>query len=128
MGGMAEAAGGGPVLVVDDDAPIREVVDALLSEEGYEVVTAADGAAALARLRERPPGLILLDLRMPGMDGWAFARAYRRSPGPHAPIVVLTAAREAAERAAQIGADGVLSKPFDLDELLDLVGRHTRNG
>jgi CheY-like chemotaxis protein len=125
---MAPAAGGGPVLVVDDDATIREVVDALLSEEGYEVVTAADGAAALARVRERPPGLILLDMRMPGMDGWAFARAYHRSPGPHAPIVVLTAAREAAERAAQIGADGVLSKPFDLDELLDLVGRHTRNG
>jgi CheY-like chemotaxis protein len=61
---------------------------------------------------------------MPILDGWGFARVYRQQPGPHAPIVVLTAARDAAARAAEIQADGYLGKPFNLGELLDLVGQH----
>ncbi len=62
---------------------------------------------------------------MPVMDGWQFARAYRRRPGPHAPIVVVTAARDAAERAAEIQAEDVLPKPFRVDDLLRVVGRYS---
>ena len=114
------------VLVVDDDEAIREFVETALSDEGYEVMTAQHGAAALGLIEQRQPAVILLDMRMPVMDGWQFAQAYREQPGPHAPIIVVTAAREASERAAQIGAEGVLPKPFRLVELLDLVETHLR--
>jgi two-component system chemotaxis response regulator CheY len=113
-----------PVLVVDDDEEIREFVDMALSSEGYEVVSAPHGAAALELIQQRSPSMILLDMRMPVMDGWAFARAYRERPGPHAPIIVVTAAQDAADRAAQIDADGFLSKPFGLDELLMLIDHY----
>ena len=113
----------GPVLIVDDDEGIRELVDMVLSDDGYEVLTAAHGAAALAVLEQRAPAVILLDMRMPIMDGWEFAQAYRQRPGPHAPIIVVTAGRDAASRAAQIQAAGMLAKPFRLAELLELVGQ-----
>lgn len=115
------------VLVVEDDEGIREFVETALSDEGYEVMTAPHGAAALGLLEQRPPAIILLDMRMPVMDGWQFAQAYRAQPGPHAPIIVVTAAREATERAAQIGAEGVLPKPFHLAELLEVVEAHVRH-
>ena len=115
-----------PILVVDDDAAIRRVVAAVLADEGYTVAEAPDGGAALARARAAPPRLILLDMRMPGMDGWEFARRYRRLPGPPAPNICVTAAVDAAARGAQIGAVAALAKPFDLDELVALVGRHAR--
>jgi CheY-like chemotaxis protein len=109
------------ILVVDDDEGIREIVETALSDEGYEVMTAPHGVAALEKIGRRAPAVILLDMRMPVMDGWQFARAYREQPGPHAPIIVVTAAREAGERAAQIGAEGVLPKPFGLGDLLEVV-------
>jgi len=115
----------GPILVVDDDEGIREIIDTVLSDEGYEVVTVPHGAAALEFVGRRSPAIILLDMRMPIMDGWQFARAYRERPGPHAPIVVVTAAREAEESAAQIRADGVLPKPFRLAELLQVVAAYS---
>jgi two-component system, chemotaxis family, chemotaxis protein CheY len=120
-------SGARPILVVDDDAALRRIVFALLTEEGYSVMEAPDGAAALARAREVTPGLILLDMRMPVMTGWEFARRYRAQPPPHAPIICVTAAPDAAAVAArgtQIGAVASLSKPFDLDELLALVRRY----
>jgi CheY-like chemotaxis protein len=114
------------VLIVDDDPDIREIVMLTLSDEGYEVVTAPHGAAALDRAAELPPDAILLDMRMPVMDGWAFAAAYRRTPDPHAPVVVMTAAADAAAWAAQVGAAAVLPKPFQLDALCAAVERITR--
>ncbi len=116
------------VLVVDDDEGIREMLTMALSDEGYEVETAPHGAAALDLLRECQPGLILLDMRMPIMDGWEFARAYRSRPGHQAPIVVVTAARDASDRAQQVQADGYLAKPFSLDELFEVVGRFCERG
>jgi DNA-binding response OmpR family regulator len=115
-----------PVLVVDDDESIREFVSVALSDEGYDVVTAADGAAAMDTIGRVVPSVILLDMRMPIMDGWEFSRAYRATAMPHAPIIVVTAARDAAERAAQIDADDYLAKPFDLEVLLAMVGRYVR--
>ena len=116
----------GRVLVVEDEPEIREFVSMVLDSQGYRVSTAANGARALEEIHREPVDLILLDMRMPVMDGWSFARAYRAALGPHAPIVVLTAAQDAADRAAQINAEGFLGKPFDLDDLLRVVAEHTR--
>jgi CheY-like chemotaxis protein len=117
------------ILVVDDDASIRAFVEMALSDEGYEVLEAADGGAALALLETVQPAVILLDMRMPMMDGWTFAQNYGARPAPRAPIVVITAARDAANWAAQIGADAYLSKPFEVEALYDCVARYaTRTG
>jgi CheY-like chemotaxis protein len=113
------------ILVVDDDTSIRSFVEMALDSVGYAVSTAANGAQALEVTDQVQPDLILLDMRMPVMDGWTFARTYRAQAGPHAPIVVITAATDAGQRAAEIEADGYLGKPFDLDDLLVLVSRYT---
>jgi two-component system, chemotaxis family, chemotaxis protein CheY len=109
------------ILLIDDDEGIREFVNLALQDEGYSVLTAANGANALPIAREQPPQLILLDMRMPVMDGREFIGEYRRVPGPKAPIVVLTAARDAHDSAIQVEANGYLPKPFDLEELIKIV-------
>jgi CheY-like chemotaxis protein len=70
------------------------------------------------------PGMILLDMRMPVMNGWEFAREFRTRYENPCPIVVVTAAENARARAEEIGADGWLAKPFDLQDVLDTVARH----
>jgi urea transport system substrate-binding protein len=109
------------VLVVDDDAAIRRVIAFALSDEGFEVDEARDGRAALEAIERRRPDLILLDMRMPGMDGWEFVKRYRERGRPQAPIIVLTAAQDTAQRGRDVDAAGCLSKPFDLDTLLETV-------
>ena len=117
------AAGSCVVLVVDDDEMIRAVVRDALEYDGYRVVTAEDGAAGLAALDEIEPCVVLLDMRMPVLDGWGFSRAYRA--GDHrAPIVVMTAAENAEHWRREVGGDACLAKPFDLDGLLALVDRY----
>ena len=111
------------VLVVDDDAGIRDLLDLALTNAGYAVALAEDGAAALAMVEAVAPDVILLDMRMPVLDGWAFTEAYRR-PGRRVPIVVMTAVRDAPERAAQIAATAYLAKPFDLADLLACVAQY----
>ncbi len=111
------------VLVVDDDEAISEFVSWVLADEGHEVVTAANGALALRALERVCPDVILLDMRMPVMDGWEFARAYRAVWDRLAPIVVVTAAQDAAQRAREVEADGYLGKPFDVDDLIATVQR-----
>jgi CheY-like chemotaxis protein len=69
--------------------------------------------------------VILLDMLMPGMDGWAFARSYHQTPGPHALIIVVTAARDAGARVGQINAAGCLAKPFRLDALFASIAQVT---
>jgi DNA-binding response OmpR family regulator len=124
----ATASAGGRVLVVDDEAAIRGFVAQALEAEGYAVATAADGVSAFDLARAAPPDVILLDLRLPVLDGWAFARAYRRLPPPRAPLVVMTAAVDARRWGAEVGADGCLPKPFDLEELLACVAAHAGRG
>lgn len=113
------------ILVIDDGDAIRELTTMILAEDGYEVITAPDGEAALKLAERQPPTVILLDMRMPVMDGWKFASAYRQMPGQRAPIIVVSAAHDAPTWAAALGADDVLTKPFDIDDLLGLVERHS---
>jgi CheY-like chemotaxis protein len=117
---------GGPprVLVVDDEPSVRQAVAAVLREEGYDARAAANGAEGLAYARTWRPDVVLLDLVMPYMHGWAFAEAYHRLPGPHAPIVAMTGFPPAAadRAAAELGAVEVLPKPLDVERLLETVG------
>ena len=115
------------ILVVDDDPAIAATVSEILKDEGYAVLIARDGAEAMQLLGGSAGAidLILLDMRMPGMDGWAFAAAYRQLPGPHAPLVTMTAAQSAHAWAQEIDAQGVLAKPFELPDLLRIVERFT---
>ncbi len=113
-------------MVIEDDESIRNLVDVTLSDEGCEVITAPNGLAALQLLSGSQPDVILLDLCMPVMDGHGFARAYAEMAGPHAPIVVLTATHDARASLCQIGAHGFLPKPFNLDDLVELVFQFKR--
>ena len=111
------------VLVVDDNPSILDTVSSILEGEGHQVAAASGGEEALSMARAWHPTLVLLDMRMPIMDGWAVAKSLRDS-GSRVPIVVMTAAENASRWADEIGAAGHLDKPFGLDELLAVVERH----
>ena len=113
---------GGPVLVVDDDAAIRDAVRDVLESAGIAVETASNGADALEKVSRQRPRLVLLDMRMPVLDGWGFASALRER-GLALPVVVMTAAADASRWADEIGAIGVVAKPFGVTELVSAVHR-----
>jgi DNA-binding response OmpR family regulator len=112
-----------PILVVDDDPEILAMLSDFLESEGLAVRTAANGAEALDTLDELAPALILLDMRMPILDGWGFAQRFHERHFAY-PIVVMTAAESARRWAEEIGATGYIAKPFDVDELLQTIERH----
>jgi DNA-binding response OmpR family regulator len=112
----------GPILVVDDDGAIRHTVAEILMMEEYAVATAPNGAEALLAVEQERPGLVLLDMRMPILDGWGFVRGLKER-NITLPILVMTAAQDSANWAAEVGAAGYLAKPFDLPELLNAVER-----
>jgi two-component system, OmpR family, response regulator MprA len=111
---MSEAA----VLLVDDDAPIRRMLERTLSAEGYKVAAAADGGAALAQVERSMPDVIVLDVAMPGLDGLAVMRRLR-AKGLQVPVLLLTARDALRDRVAGLdaGADDYLVKPFEVEEL-----------
>jgi two-component system, chemotaxis family, chemotaxis protein CheY len=111
-----------PILVVDDDPTILVTVCEALDLEGWPFVTATNGAEALEAVARSTPSLVLLDMRMPVLDGWGFMRAIRER-GLNLTVVVMTAAADARRWAAEIGAQAVLAKPFELEELLSAVER-----
>ena len=115
---------GGPVLVVDDDASIRDAVRDVLESAGIAVETAANGADALQKVSRHRPRLVLLDMRMPVLDGWGFASALQER-GLALPVVVMTAAADAGRWADEIGAIGVVAKPFGVAELVSAVHRYS---
>ena len=116
------------VLVVEDDPDLAALVAMILDDAGFQVRSASDGRQALARVAERMPALILLDMRMPVMNGWEFAREFRAHYGRAAPIVVVTAAENARLRAEEIGAEGWLEKPFELEDVVAVAARLARRG
>jgi len=109
------------VLVIEDDPSIRQVIVFALSDDGFVVDEATDGQAALESVARQHPDLILLDMQMPGMDGKTFIKHYRERYNHQAPIIVLTAASDGARQRAEVNAEGYVSKPFDLDLLLERV-------
>ena len=109
------------VLVIDDDWRIRELVQLALEESGLSVRTAADGVSAIALMRAERPAAIVLDLSLPGADGFVVAKAVREVHGQDIPILLVTADSNAHATADAIGASGYLGKPFDIDELTQLV-------
>lgn len=110
------------VLVVDDDDDMLELECNALEKAGYRVARARHGGEALERLDDgEKPSLVLLDMRMPVMDGWTFAKALRERHGRRIPIVVVTAAQDSKLRADEVGAEGELGKPFELGKLYDVV-------
>jgi CheY-like chemotaxis protein len=113
------------ILIVEDDADLREMMAQLLTLEGYHIATVANGREALDYLsRSGKPALILLDLMMPVMDGWEFRREQQRDPNlAEVPVVVLSAVDQA--RAATANAHAFVKKPIDFDHLLALIGHYS---
>ena len=109
------------ILVADDDPEMVSIIDEALLYRGYRVVTAKNGKEALERVDEECPQLILLDMKMPVMDGWAFTKVLRERHGRTIPIVVITAMEDSQLRADELGAEGELGKPFNMQQLFDVV-------
>lgn len=108
------------VLVADDEPLIREFLHQVLTDSGYEVVTVADGVEALVAAERERPDLILLDIKMPNLDGLDTCRELRKRPvTKHCRIIMLTAydTRDRLEESIVAGADDFLGKPVDLTEL-----------
>jgi PleD family two-component response regulator len=117
------------ILLVDDDPLIRRIVTKTLTANGYQVLEASSGAEGLALARSQPPDLILLDLMMPGMDGFEVCAALRQdSLTVNVPVLMLTALdqTDAKVRGLQTGADDYITKPFNLDELITRIEAHLR--
>jgi CheY-like chemotaxis protein len=116
-----------PVLIVEDDADLREMMAQMLSLEGFQAVAVANGFEALKYLHDghSKPDVILLDLMMPVMDGWEFRRKQQADPAfADVPVIVLSALDQS--RAADVQAEAFLKKPLDFDRLLQLVRQYCR--
>jgi CheY-like chemotaxis protein len=115
-------ARGKRVLLVDDEPQVRATIGEALTLEGYDVTEASNGAEALALLRTARPDVIVLDLWMPIMDGWEFRKAQVEAH-PGIPLVVLSALDLSHERLAELRAEALLGKPFDLEKLYESVAK-----
>lgn len=103
------------ILVVDDDKNIVRILRGYLEEAGFAVVVAYDGATTIHTLRREPPDLLLLDIMLPGQDGWAITRFVRATPAiAHLPIMLVTARVDETDRVVglELGADDYIVKPF----------------
>jgi chemosensory pili system protein ChpA (sensor histidine kinase/response regulator) len=117
------------VMVVDDSLTVRKITGRMLAREGYEVATAKDGVDALQQLQDLRPDCILLDVEMPRMDGFEFARNVRADESTrHIPIVMITSrtADKHRNHALELGVAEYMGKPYQEDQLLALIRRYTR--
>ncbi len=109
------------IIVVDDEKTICDALEYLLTNEGYEVITAHDGEDALLKVQDEDPDLVILDVMMPGMNGFKVSRAIRKDPVyKRLPILILTVMDNKNDKIAghNSGADEYMVKPFELDELI----------
>lgn len=116
----------GSVLVVEDDAATREAYRALLEREGWDVEEAADGGEALRLAHHAPPSLAVVDISVPGIDGWETARRLKRGAGERGvPVIVVTghALDSDRETAREVGCEGYMVKPIDPQRFLEEVER-----
>jgi CheY-like chemotaxis protein len=116
------------VLLAEDDLDLRDIVQDVLEEEGYDVIPAADGQQALEYLRasrrsENAPALLILDLMMPLMNGWAVLEAIRSDPSLEVPVIVVSASAGSRPK----GVAAYLRKPFNLFDLLSTVQQSVRS-
>src|SRR4051812_38061384 len=109
------------VLIVEDDEGLRSSIEMFLEMHGLTVQLASNGKEALALIETSMPGLILLDMKMPVMDGWEFMRQFKSRYTHPTPIIVISAAEDARKRAEEIGANCGINKPFDLNHLISTV-------
>lgn len=110
------------ILIIEDNVDLLSLVKMALSKKGYIVLTSENGQEALNLIeKEGVPDLILLDMKMPIMDGWEFGKEFGDKYGRSAPIIVMTAAEDSQTRAMEIGADSYIGKPFELSSLYELL-------
>ena len=116
------------IMVVDDDENIAQLVRLYLEKEGFEVVSFSRGDSALTAFKSNPPALLLLDIMLPGMDGWQVCRAIRQISS--IPIIMLSAKDETFDKVLglELGADDYITKPFDPKELIARVKAVLRRG
>jgi CheY-like chemotaxis protein len=114
------------VLIVEDEEPIRQVIADVLRDRGFDALPAANGAEALRLLDSVRPDVVVLDLLMPVMHGWAFMENYiQKTAGQPIPIVVLSVNPALPRSFNSLGVKEVVAKPFDVDALLEAVDRAT---
>jgi CheY-like chemotaxis protein len=109
------------VLVVDDEPQVVWMLQFTLEAEGYQTLSAVDGRTALDEVREHHPNVVLLDITMPVMDGWAVLEELQMIPATERPRVIVVSARSSLRdrtKAAELGADAFVAKPFSVDDLL----------
>jgi CheY-like chemotaxis protein len=110
------------VMIVDDDDGIANLLADLLADEGYQVIVARDGLAALRGVRRERPAMVLTDCMMPGLDGVEFLRELRRHPSTRTiPVVLMSSSRPRNPALADVP---FLAKPFDVDDVLEIVARY----
>ncbi len=114
------------IMAVDDEQAIRTLLERTLESEGYEVISAADGISALAMMEKREPDLVILDINMPGLDGFQVLERIRQHS--NVPVITLTGIGEvtALGSALSLGADDYVRKPFNIRELLARIGAKLR--
>src|SRR5260221_6351706 len=109
-----------PILVVDDDSSIREFISDFLEDEGYPVVLAENGAVALTAAEQQPPGLVILDMRMPILDGHGFLAVFCHRPEKPPPVIAISA--HAKDGSIDECVNEFLAKPFNLEDLRPSAG------
>lgn len=112
------------ILIVEDNLAVRDLLDDVLTDQGYDTDIAGDGQAGVERAKARPPDLVLMDLQLPVLDGVTATWLLRRDPSTRMiPVIAMSADDRLRRMGASIPADGLLPKPFDLDDLLTIVGQ-----